>query len=111
MNRYTGRGKILEIFYKEDILRCLKENYDINDFKYILNLNDTEKDTVLDILHKGMKKDLNTLLFKIYQKTNTTEKYKNNNRVIFYSLINEEKHATLPLNIKVVNIPLVNMEK
>ena len=67
MNRYTGRGKSLEKIYKEDILRCLKENYDVNDLKYILNLNDTDKDNILDILHKGMKKeDLNTLLFKIY---------------------------------------------
>ena len=84
MNKYTGRGKILEIFYKEDILRCLKENYDVNDLKYILNLNDTDKDNILDILHKGMKKEaLNTLLFKIYQKTNTTE----NTKIIIKSFI------------------------
>ena len=67
----------MEKFYKEDILRCLKENYDVNDFKCILNLNVTDKVNILDILHKGMKKeDLNTLLFKIYQKTNTNFTFK-----------------------------------
>jgi hypothetical protein len=61
----------LEKFYKEDLIRILKEYYETDNLKYIIGVDDSDKDTLLTIMNDGLKKqELNTSL---YNSINITE--------------------------------------
>jgi len=66
MDRSTIRGKYLDKFYKEDVIQCLRENFEIEKLKEVLQFDENDKEGILEILHRGLKKeDINTLLVKM----------------------------------------------
>ena len=58
------RVQTLSKYYKEDLVNVLREFFTMEQLQEVLEIDPTQKDNLMDILHRGMKKeDLNVILF------------------------------------------------
>lgn len=103
MDKTTDRSKVLEKLYKEDMIRCLREHYDIDKIKTILNVDETNKEILLKIMSDGLKKQ--DLITSLYNSKNITEnalihfskpKAKEYEKEIFVENNRENKIVTFP---------------
>ena len=58
------RVQTLSKYYKEDLVNVLREFFTMEQLQEVLEIDPINKDNLMDILHRGMKKeDLNVILF------------------------------------------------
>ena len=112
------RVQTLSKYYKEDLVNVLREFFTMEQLQEVLEIDPTQKDNLMDILHRGMKKeDLNVILFN---SRNITEEALENfrkpnlrrNSVIVFRDVNlgksesQEENSTKPACFEESNIRL-----